>query len=400
MSAPAPDVTSASYRIVRLAHDRLAVTARITPIAAATVLRMRDAFGPARGFAARVHDVVVTPSTATMVVDGGDLMVVSQTAFTLGYEIRLGTCEDAISPLRGFQRGGALFAPGMALFFLPADPVEITVEIGIAGEAVTSLPADGACVHDRAPDHLRLGSAAALQQTYFAFGELAAFTAGRTRFVHETGFPFATAKLKALWPQLSAEVARMFGEDDVAAWTVFLFACDACEADRPGIGFALPSAALVCISSRDEELASPHTLWLLLHEFAHQWLGKSLHRADPADDWFFEGFTSFIAFEALQRSGVLGIEEMAAMLKLSRAAIGAGSGDAEATRSHAGLLAAWRWHRSLSRRNSSLPAVLHRLLAENRNRTLSGRDLLDALAKASPHTALPAVVRRLAMPYS
>lgn len=397
MSAPVRDVTCVSYRVSWVAKDRLVVTAHVTPAAEVTVLRMRDAFGPACGFAERAHDVVVAPSTATMVADGGDLLVISQIAFTLEYEIRLGTYVDAVSPLRGFQRGGALFAPGMALFYLPPDPVSVTVEIAIEGEVVTSWSADSAWSSEWPRTHVRLDSAAALEQTYFACGELATFRSGRTVFVHEGGFPFVPEGLKSLWAELCAEVLGMFGESDVPDWSVFLFACADCEPGRPGIGFALPSAALVSVSSGDDELASPHTLWLMLHEFAHQWLGENLRRSAAADDWFFEGFTSFIAFEALQRSGVVGIGEMAAMLRLSRAAVRARRCDGGAAMSHAGLLAAWRWHRVLGRRNSSLPSVLGRLLATCRGQTLGGRMLLDALARSSPDAALPAFVRRLAM---
>ena len=349
-----------------------------------SVLTLRDRYGPACGFAGGIANLVVSGADARAAAAPDRVLVVASKPFTLAYDCMLPDYEDAVSLLRGFRRGDALFVPGMALFYRLHGEADCEVRLDIADVVTVGL--DGSRRHD----------GAALEHCYFAIGDVVTRACGRTLFVHERGFPFALDDLAGIWPRLMAEAEHLFGETAPADWTACLFASSEHLPGRPGAGFALPGGALVSVSADDDTLATPHTLWLLLHERLHHWLGCAIGRAGPVDDWFFEGFTNFLTCEALQRAGRLSRAELARLVRLSRHATRNPDSSIEPPLAHRGFLAARRWHGALVRQGAALPEVLARLVAARRGTTLGGADLLVALAQASPDGRVPDAVQRLA----
>jgi hypothetical protein len=385
MSAPAPERTAIVYTLTRPARDRLHVAAHIAPASPVSVFSMRETYGPARGFAGGIADLVVSGADARAAAEAGRVLVAAAEPFTLAYDCVLPDYADAVSLLRGFRRGDALFVPGMALFLRLHGEADCEVRLDIADAVTVGLdPSRGH--HD----------GATLERSYFAIGDVATRACGRTLFVHERGFPFVLDDLAGIWPRVMAEAERLFGEAAPADWTACLFASGEHPPGRPGAGFALPGGALVSVSAGDDTLATPHTLWLLLHERLHHWLGCAIGRAGPADDWFFEGFTNFLTCEALQRAGRLSRAELARLVRLSRRAVREATASIEPPLAHRGFLAARRWHAALVRQGAALPEILARLVAARRGTTLGGADLLAALAQASPDGHVPEALRRLA----
>ncbi|KAA5599475.1 hypothetical protein [Blastochloris sulfoviridis] len=359
--------------------------ARVEPTSPVSVLTLRETYGPARGFAGGIANLVVDGADAQAATAPGRVLVVASKPFTLAYDCVLPDYADAVSLLRGFRRGDALFVPGMALFHRLHGEADCEVRLDIPDALTIGLdPSRGH--HD----------GAALERCHFVIGDVMMRTCGRTLFVHERGFPFALDELSGVWPRLMAEAGRLFGETAPADWTACLFASSEHPPGRPGAGFALPDGALVSVSADDDRLATPHTLWLLLHERLHHWLGCAIGRAGPADDWFFEGFTNFLTCEALQRTGRLSRPELARLVRLSRRAVREASGSIEPPLAHRGFLAARRWHAALVRQGAALPGILTRLVAARRGAALGGAELLAALAQASPDGRVPEALRRLA----
>ena len=381
MPVPAPDVSKVVYRVSRPDTRRLHVEADITPAAPVSVLTLRERYGPAQGFPLGISNVTVTGGDARAAIAPGKLLVVSSVPFTLTYDCTFPDYVDAVSLLRGFRRNDTLFAPGMALFHRLHDQ-RAEYEVNIETAAACSRPADE-------NGRLLFGTERELERAYFAFGDVVIDTAGETRFVHEPTFPFAIDDALKIWPRLAHEISQIFGDDRASGWTVFLFSSHEHQAGQPGVGFALPGGALVSVSADDGTLASAHTLWLLLHERAHQWLGEALGRADPADDWFFEGFTNFTACEVLARAGLLPTSERERLLALSRRAARRLNTSDSAALAHRGFLCAERWHRHLLQHGSSLTDVLVTLVATHRGKTLQGEDLIAALCQASTDGKAP-----------
>ena len=404
MSAPAPRVL---YRVSRTAAARLRVEARVVPAGPVSVLTLRDSYGPARGFAAAIENLTVEGTDVRAAIEPGKVLVASSSPFVLRYDCVLPDYADTVSLLRGFRRGGALFCLGMALFHrlhdadagyalrvdgvasLSAADRHAGAEAAPLGDATCAFGLDGGM-----PRHY--ADAAALERDYFVFGDFVVRATARTHFVHASDFPFTTGELMERWPRLLDEVARIFADDQPTDWTAFLFASGEHAPSRPGAGFAVPGGALISVSARDDALASSQTLWLLLHEWTHQWLGEAIGRADPADDWFFEGFTNFVAGEALARAGGLSDAARARLASVSRRAVRRAKNAGEPALAHRGFLGACRWHRRLCRKGSSLDHVLAALVARHRGRMLHGDALLTAIADASPNGVVPDFIVRLA----
>ncbi len=362
---------------------------------------MRERYGPAGGFPSSISSVTVKGAEARAGIEPSKLLVASVSPFTVSYDCALPGYVDVNSLLRGFQRGDAAFVPGMALFYrLHNQQAEYDANIEAAaicarqsrkaeratGESSLSIQADGNA-------RLYLANERDLEQVYFVLGGVKMHTIGKVRFVHEAGFPYAVDGLLAAWPRLNETIECLFGDDGCAGWTVMLFATDEHAAGRPGIGFSLPQGALVSVSSHDERLATPHTLWLLLHERTHQWLGGAIARGSSVDDWFFEGFTNFVACETLTRTGFLPATERERLLSLSRNAVRRAKSLGDPAPAHEGFLGAERWHRHLLRQGGSLADVLARLVAVHWGETLGGESLRTALAQASPGRTLPAFIK-------
>lgn len=376
MPVPEPDVSKVVYRVSRPGTRRLHVEARIAPTAPVSVLTLRESYGPAEGFPSGISNVTVSGTAARPAIAPGKLLIASAAPFTLSYDCTVPGYADAVSLLRGFQRTDTLFVPGMALFHRLHDQ-QAEYEVNIETATIWSQPTGK-------EERLLFGTERELERAYFAFGDVVIDRTDDTRFIHEADFPFATDTLLTLWPRLAREIGDIFGEDQPTDWTVFLFASHEHPPGRPGVGFALPGGALVSVSADDITLASAHTLWLLLHERAHQWLGDALGRADPADDWFFEGFTNFIACEVLARTGLLPAGERERLRALSRRAVRRlGSSDPLAL-AHRGFLCAERWHCHLARQGSSLTDVLATVVKTHRGNSLQGEALITAVCQASP----------------
>jgi hypothetical protein len=351
------------YTVSQAAPDRLHVEAHVTPDGLVTVLSMRESYGPASGFAAGIANLAVEGAHAA--IRPGTVLVTGSQPFTLSYDCVLPTYRDARSLLRGFRQDGLMVAPGMALFHRlhGAADYEVRVKDPAGGRAIVI-------------------AATALERCCVVVGELAIHPAGATSFVHAAGAPFAAGGLIAAWPQLARAVAAQFGEAMPLPWTVLLVASAEHAPGRPGAGFSLPGGALVSIRAEDASLAAPSTLWLLAHELSHQWLGEAIHRANPADDWFFEGFADFAALAALRASDLMPRVEVARLLAMSLKAVRNARAAGEVAPRHQGVLLAWRWHRRLAREGRSLAGVLAALIAVHRGTTLGGEDLLTALAEA------------------
>jgi hypothetical protein len=420
-----------SYRVSRPRPDRLQVEATIEPDASPTVLVMRDRYGPAHGFASGLSNVAVRGADARAAIQPGKVLVAASDPYVLTYDCSLPEYSDVGSLLRGFHRRETLFSPGMAIFhslhggrgqyrvaFEP-DGTSLYSPMGLPdtnGNAAEHVPPEatasccksagrrGECLPNPASRrgpmewtraYRRPG---ALERAYFAWGDFIVQAAGATRFIHERDFPFALDELLALWPRLSGAISDVLGSDWTSNLVFFLFASAEHPAGRPGAGFSFPGGALVSVSANDEALASPQTLWLLLHEWSHQWLGEGIVRARTADDWFFEGFANFVAHAALQRCGLLARSSLARLLIESRRAILRGRMSGDPALAHHGFLCAMRWNQLLSHQGSSVGQVLSALVGSHRGRTLQGEALLAALGDASPRRDVPDFLARLATP--
>ncbi|NJL07330.1 MAG: hypothetical protein HC900_03005 [Methylacidiphilales bacterium] len=317
----------------------------------------------------------------------GRILVAAEQPFSLAYDCVLPDYEDAVSMLRGFRRGGARFVPGMALFHrLHADArYEVLFETpGVLSIGLNAVSGRVVCA-----------TATELERAYFVIGDVVAHACGHAAFVHERDFPFALDDLADVWPRLMEETERLLGEAHAGDWTALLFASSEHPPGRPGAGFALPRGALVSVSADDDTLATSHTLWLLLHERIHQWLGCAIGRTSPADDWFFEGFTNFLTCEALQRAGRLPRPALARLVALSRRAVREAGASIEPALAHRGFLAARRWDAQLARQSHALAEILARLLVARRGETLDGAGLLAALRRRA-RWRIPDFVRALA----
>lgn len=378
-------MTRIAYLVSRGMDGDLRIEARVEPGEEVCVLAMRDTYGMARGFSSGIHNLRADNPSVRADAAAGRILAVGHAPFSLAYDCRLPGYAGAGSLLRGFKRGKTLFCPGMALFFRLCG-AQAAYEVRFDLPAVSSA---------QGGDVLHFTDPGELERAYFAFNHVRVAAAGRTRFVHEPAFPFSLTPLVDVWPSLQREMEGIFGSLRHPERTVFLFASGELAAGYPGTGFYLPGGALVSIPSGDEELASPQTLWLLLHETAHQWLGGEVRRSDPADDWFFEGFANFAACAALAGARRLSGPELGRLLSYSgRAALRSKVSGIPAP-GHQGFLAARRWDRALKRQHLSLATLLADFVADNRGKTLQGQELSAALARVSPGGTLPDFLKKL-----
>jgi hypothetical protein len=370
------------YKVSPKTAGGLHVSAAVQTGGGVSVFSMRSNYGPARDYLESISGLTIAGDGARLTVEKNTLMAVSPGPFSLSYDCILPEYHDSRSLLRGFRRNDTLFAPGMAIFFsLRSATAEYEIQFDCP--VLADNPS------------FRFDTSDLLERSYFVLGPAIAHAAGQVRLVTEPDFPYPVAGLAAILPGILQTAASMLDDVQKRTRTIFLFASPEHAAGRPGTGFSIPNGALVSVSSKDELLHSKHTLWLLLHEWIHQWLGERITMVDPGDDWFFEGFTNFLVCEVLTRSGIYTNRDVVQLLRLSHAAIGRARKSGHKVPGHTGFVAARRWNRILQRHGSPLVEVLAQIIRSHHGTPLQGKALVDALHRTSSVPELPDFMLRL-----